>query len=69
MHGNKLILVIFSSNIPHNPQEMGTFFIYDFLKIMGHPSASPCNKKTYEVVDVLLPKPRSDLVYSQTKLR
>ena len=38
MHGNKLILVIFSFNIPQNPQEMGTFFISDFLRIMGHPN-------------------------------
>ena len=37
MHGNKLILVIVSFNIPQNPQEMGTFFISDFLQIMGHP--------------------------------
>ena len=42
MHGNKLILVIFSSNILQNPQEMGTFFISDFLQIMGHPSARRC---------------------------
>ena len=42
MHGNKLILFIFSSNIPKNPQEMGTFFISDFLQIIGHPNVKSC---------------------------
>ena len=53
MHGNKLILVIFSSNILQNPQGMGTFFISDFLQIMGHPSGvcrlgGPILKKCFQ---------------------
>ena len=49
MHGNKLILFIFSSNILQKPQEMGTFFISDFLQIMGHPTGTLYQRYNYSL--------------------